>query len=317
MPTTTPPGHPFDEDDWSAKFWQSLSSEQRENMNQIFEDAQKYASEAMAKVLHNMAPQLESIALHLDYDSLFLDLDDLSSRMFEDLQPTIEKVFEEQREAFSEIFTDIREVLDNLLPPNWRGEDVPIPDNIEDLLIDEGLPLGWVPPKDVLIDVFGAATPEARQQVLETNLEAIVNACRMELDIIRDPDLQEYVHFAYESIEALRADLNKSSQALSTNLLDTILRHSLDKHYRHSLVTDQNTRPALDDYPMRVAIVIGGIWGAHSRYYPRKGDDIPSNFSRHASAHAVSFRQYSRLNALIAVMHVVGLLKVLEQDLKG
>ena len=71
----------------------------------------------------------------------------------------------------------------------------------------------------------------------------------------------------------------------------------------------------INQYPLRVAIVLGGIWGSYGEFWPSNGDVIPREFSRHGSAHGVSRRQYSRINSLLALMHVVSLLKLLEIDL--
>lgn len=54
--------------------------------------------------------------------------------------------------------------------------------------------------------------------------------------------------------------------------------------------------------------MLGGIWGAHGEFWPDKGDKIPRSYSRHGSVHGVSRRQYSRINAVLALMHVVSLL---------
>ena len=56
------------------------------------------------------------------------------------------------------------------------------------------------------------------------------------------------------------------------------------------------------------SIVIAGLWGAFGAYWPDNGDEIPTIFSRHTSAHGVSRRQYSKVNAVIALMHVVAYL---------
>ena len=130
-----------------------------------------------------------------------------------------------------------------------------------------------------------------------------------------DSELREYTRFAAEAADALINGPPSASQALSANLLDTILRRSFSKDSREA-VTDQANRPNIDDYPLRVAIVIGGIWGSHAEYRPYRGDTIPYRYSRHASAHGVSRRQYSRVNAVIALMHVVALLKVMDVDLR-
>ncbi len=65
---------------------------------------------------------------------------------------------------------------------------------------------------------------------------------------------------------------------------------------------------------MRVSIALGGR-GAHGQFWPNQGEKIPRLYSRHGSAHGVSGRQYSRINAVLALMHVVSLLRLMDVDL--
>jgi hypothetical protein len=53
---------------------------------------------------------------------------------------------------------------------------------------------------------------------------------------------------------------------------------------------------------------------AFGQFWPKNGDQIPRDFSRHASAHGVSRRRCSRINVLLALMHVTALLKPLSVD---
>lgn len=55
-------------------------------------------------------------------------------------------------------------------------------------------------------------------------------------------------------------------------------------------------------------IVYGGLRGVFSHFPPDDETRIPSKLSRHASAHAVSAKQYTLTNSLIAFMHVVAYL---------
>lgn len=261
-----------------------------------------------------MISRIEFPALRLDYNTLFPDLAGLNKKVAASLLPNIEALHNLQREQFADLIATVRSALDSMLPPNWRGDDVHLPKNLESLLLDEGLPLAWVPPTGVLIKVFAAETAGERRRILGSNWRTIVTACQAELDGIENVDLKEYVDFAAEAADALADGRSKASQALSANLLDTILRRSFSTDSREA-ITIQTERPNIDDYPLRLAIVIGGIWGSHGEYRPHRGDAIPRRYSRHASAHGVSRHQYSRVNAVIALMHVVGLLKVMEVDL--
>lgn len=253
-------------------------------------------------------------ALQLDYSSLFPDFAAIQASAIIPLLPSIRLIQDLQRDQFASIIKSARAAVSAMLPPNWQGKDVTIPKDLETLLLDEGLPLAWVPPQEVVVKLFAAETAADRRKVLGARWKTIARACLEELQKVSHADLTEHAEFAVEAAESLLDGRSKSSQALSANLLDTVLRASFNEQDR-TAITGQKQRLDIDDYPLRVAIVLGGIWGSHGQFWPSKGDKIPRMYSRHGSAHGVSKRQYSRINALLALMHVVSLLRVLEVDL--
>jgi len=84
---------------------------------------------------------------------------------------------------------------------------------------------------------------------------------------------------------------------------------------RRGKAAHKKRRPLdLDDYTVRVACAIAPAWAAYQTFWPSNGDKVPRNFARHASAHAVTPRQYSRTNAVIALMIVTSLLWLLDRE---
>lgn len=57
-----------------------------------------------------------------------------------------------------------------------------------------------------------------------------------------------------------------------------------------------------------------GVADNYQRSNPAGGDEIPDRFNRHACAHAVSVRQYTKSNAAQAVMLVSSLLRLLDES---
>lgn len=50
------------------------------------------------------------------------------------------------------------------------------------------------------------------------------------------------------------------------------------------------------------------MWQAYQQFDPANGDKIPGTFSRHATAHTVSKRQYNRRNAVQALLFACSLI---------
>jgi hypothetical protein len=291
-------------------------SQQYQSMFASIEKNLRQANKLALNTARLEAANIKIPPLLLDYKSLFPRLPAFQPDLIKSFMPSVRLIQNLQRGQFADIIARIREAVSAVLPPNWRGEDVRIPLNLEALLLDEGLALTWIPPEPVIVKLFNATSPGERRRILGRHWRGICQACIVQLESVEDRTLKEHVHFALKAAHLLRSCSPEGAQSLSANLLDTILRERFDRT-DHKTITGQKQRLDIEDYPLRVAIVLGGIWGSHGEFWPSNGDKIPRQFSRHASAHAVSRHQYSRINSLLALMHVVSLIKLLETDLAG
>jgi len=252
--------------------------------------------------------------LGLDYTRLFgpaLNFENLGLKNLIDTSSfkVFDKIYSDQRTQFEGIFDNISRILDGILPPNWRG--VRGLDQIETILLDEGLALAWVPPADILNALLNASSKQDRRRILGRRWKRVVAACRESMESGSADDFVQYRGFALNAVKMLEDGHPEGAQALAANLLDTMLRETLDGPSRKQ-VTNQGTRLSIDDLPMRAAMVFGGIWGSHTEFWQNRGDSIPREFTRHGSAHAVSRRQYSRINAVVALMHVTAYIMLLD-----
>lgn len=283
----------------------------------------KQFSDQHAKLLADLArvtnPKIELSnialpALRLDYQSLFPNLERLNQQILTQLTPTFTAFRDLQREQFARTFANLTKLTEAMWPPNWKGAGAPSDDLLDRLLLDEGLCLAWVPPASVLGRLFTAKTPQQRRKIIGGNWKRIAVAARAELEHVTAPRLKHHVSFAHKALDAVLNGNHQAGQALAANLLDSILKSEFTQSDRVS-ITSQKNRLDIGDYPARLALVLGGIWGAYGEYWPERGDPIPLQFSRHASAHGVSKRQYSRINATISLMHVTALLRVIQLDM--
>ncbi len=226
----------------------------------------------------------------------------------------------------------LKEELREALPPNWRSPDVEFPSlaQIEQLQLHEGLPLAWVPPNRVLREVLACRTPAGRRAVIARESAAIITACRKELRRLRSRETTEWRASAREAAVAMSAGHWRAGQALAAIALDTATDRFVRSSYRDATTQTRRARGGFKvptppgsseqslpewsdvDYP-RGMLVLHSLYGAFGEF-DLKTDPVPTQFTRHGTVHSISRRQYSKANALIALMHLVGLLCLIEDE---
>lgn len=298
-----------------------------ESINRVIESStpdiqrtSKLITECLAPTIDGLStPAFSNLAKTIT-DTLLPQIDttlfsDIAKTRTDLLQSVVKPFNDAWAEQFSELTKNIGRLVERSYPPNWRGNTTPLlPSDLETLLLDEGLPLAWVPPRSVLDKMFLAKSRGDRRKVLYNNCNTILKSCLVELESLEKQDLQEYKTFALEAIASIQTGKWAASQALSTNIIDTATRRLFDESSRVEITSRSGGR-RIDwkTYPLRRALVFGGIWGSFASYRP--GDaNIPRQYTRHASTHAVSNRQYTKINSLIAVMHLVAFLKLIDEE---
>jgi len=219
------------------------------------------------------------------------------------------------------------------LPPNWKSPEIDFPDLevIEELQLAEGLPLAWLPPNAVLAALLRRRTPEARRRLIAQQAAAILAAVEKELRRLRAPETLEWRSAAREATRAMQAGHWRAGQALAAVVLDTLTEQVVRSDYKHATQHFRKgpggapiaTPPGSGDHSLptwhdvdypRALLVLYGVFGAFSRYSLRAGDPVPSQFTRHATVHSMGRPQYTKANALIALMHLTSLLCLVEDE---
>ena len=184
-------------------------------------------------------------------------------------------------------------------------------DEIICFLQHEGIPLYLVPRKRIVTRLFRAENTAMRRQVLSSCHNQIVEDCASVIEAISKNWAGDELAFVDDAIGAMRAGFTQSAQAMLTSVLDTLIRRFVpDPNVRRSLTNRQNGANAPDlfnDLNLRQELVWLPIWNAHQAFWIDKGDRIPRVYSRHASVHGVSKRQFSKRNCVQVLMLVTSL----------
>ncbi|PJI85533.1 hypothetical protein [Luteimicrobium subarcticum] len=198
------------------------------------------------------------------------------------------------------------------LPANLRevGSDLKIMEIIE-IGREEGIGLYGAPRASLVRRLQNAPDVAARRRLLGTEARNIFDDCDAVLEQTTPPKLGFAVVMVRDAIAAARDGHWISAQAGATAALDGAARTVLaDKRIREAVTrTGRITRrdeTVFDEFKVIQAIALMPVYGAHPNY--RYDDIVPSNYSRHATAHSAARRQFSKRNTVQAILVTTSLL---------
>ncbi len=219
--------------------------------------------------------------------------------------------------------------LDWLRPSNWRGSGL-TPDQVLPIAAESGIPVAWVPPRAVLMEL-AAAEPNRRVAVLMANEQAVLNHCRSVLAECDDQELRDPQTLAGRAQRAYETGHYEAAMALAVAVaeqpaiwasrrrvlafLDDDERAAYEKAElakytlaRSELEVLQARRAGSRTKVPRRAL-LSPIPKFFQGFYPEQGDPIPETVSRHATVHQPTVDHLTRENSLLAIMLCMSLLR--------
>ncbi|MFF7381568.1 hypothetical protein [Streptomyces griseoluteus] len=91
-------------------------------------------------------------------------------------------------------------------------------------LMQDGMPLAWVPPADVIRQLLAANDPHSRVAVLNTCRPKVLAACSRALAAINDPCFAAQQALLEECVLMVESGMFSGAQALAANVWDTLVR---------------------------------------------------------------------------------------------
>jgi hypothetical protein len=183
------------------------------------------------------------------------------------MRQALEPLNDQLRERWRELFASFDTLAARLYPANLR--DVrPSRSELEQVLLDEGIPLIWVPGPKVVRALLDAPDAATRRRIIGRRWKGIVNDCEAATTGVDHPDLQTARGFALDCVAALRAGHANPAQALAANLVDSLLRAHLNEADRKRVTLNKKggARFDLSDYGIRVALTFAPVWYAHAAW---------------------------------------------------
>lgn len=201
-------------------------------------------------------------------------------------------------------------------PPNLRGIKELKFEEVEQVVMVDGIPLYGVPRTSTAEALIRADGASKRRDIIGRRWQTISADCREAANGCTSEAVASYVPFAVAALDALDGGHAEAAQALAGSLGDAILRSYFGKdRYKftpHKL--GKRTRAAYDEFSVRQFIAFAPIWQTYQQFWLEDGDPVPTTFSRNATAHTVSRKQFNRRNAVQGLMVACSLLYRLDEE---
>lgn len=286
----------------------------RQVMKQIQEQHKLLGSVVVPKV---MLPKIDLPRFELPvYSNQLSEIFSGMREALEGIQETINKILS------PEVFAAYRN-LGKFLPENLAevDEDVTLKQVLA-LVREDGIPLYFVPRSNIVRDLVYSDSASRRRDVLVECKELIFEDCRGVLNRISSEYALEKKFFILAGLNALENGHVEAAQALFTNTLDTVHQNfwGLNRQSRAAI----SNHAEGDELPQLIknmnfldVFVFAPIWNSHMKFFGHAGEEPPAEYSRHASVHGVSRRQYKLENCIQALMLVTSLLIYVDENGKN
>lgn len=207
----------------------------------------------------------------------------------------------------------LRQLADKF-PPNWPVDDIDLIENVFDVIQDDGIPLVWVPRKEIVTEVLKAPNRDERIKALLARRGDVIQDCRAILATISHPDLANQLPLAKSSVDAFEGGHDEAAQALAVVITETVVSRAIDKKYakvRDAVKIEDWGNLSISELRLKSALAAVGPF--YVTWFPNTGTPAPTELSRHVTVHQADASHYTPGNAIVAVMLVTSVLRAIQE----
>ncbi|MGW1940135.1 hypothetical protein [Streptomyces goshikiensis] len=200
---------------------------------------------------------------------------------------------------------------------NWWGSTVSL-EQLLDLAQVHGIPVAWVPDRDVLRKLAAAGTThDEKLEVLVAAEEEIRTLCHARLDECHDEWLTAEIEAGHKALAAWDDGHREAAATLAIAALEQILYTLTETEKRTHVALGRIGRQKPNDYLPARQYVFAPLATLFARYYPENNDPLPENLSRHAVLHHLPLDHLSRGHCTVAIMLLVSVLRQSQERAQG
>ena len=203
-------------------------------------------------------------------------------------------------------------VFKSAMPPNWPEGQVDL-DKVEKVVIEDGIPLVWIPRPELVELILQAPDKAARFRILAEHKKGIVEDCLACMALVTDPMFSGQVPLGIKAIEAFSSGRFEAAQALSTVVAESAIRKLTSESYRK---ISEYARESFFDEPishLRMSAALAPVGVFYTPYFESDGKPPPEQLSRHMTVHFADVSHYTELNAILSIMLLASVLRGLQE----
>lgn len=210
----------------------------------------------------------------------------------------------------------LERLTQNFYPANLRGIKNLRFEDVEKVVMADSIALYGVPRAAIAEALIRADSAAKRREILGRRWKAISADCRKGVEGVESKSVTPYVNFARAALDALDGGHAAAAQALAGSLIDSLLTGYFGKDRRQYTPDKKGKRTtkAYDEFTVRQFIVFAPMWHTYQQFWVDEGDPVPTTFSRNATAHTVSPRQFNRRNTVQALLFATSVLCFLDEQ---
>jgi len=180
----------------------------------------------------------------------------------------------------------LEQLRKSFYPPNLRGiEDLAFED-VEKVVMADGIALYGVPQTSIAKALIRAESAAKRREILGRRRKAISADCRKAVEGLRSEAVAPYAPFALAALDALDNSHTEAAQALTGSLIDSLLTAYFGKdRYKYTPAKNgKRTTEGYEEFTIRQFVAFAPMWQVYQQFWVQDGDRIPTTFSRNATA---------------------------------
>jgi len=209
----------------------------------------------------------------------------------------------------------LRDIWKQGLPTNWidLGPEQEISELL-DFMQETGWCIVWAPRADTIKILMEESEETARVVKFVGAREAILEDVRAVLRDIESKSLEPNVAACYKGLDAFAGGHPDAAQALMAADMSSLINgEPFSMSFKRAKAEFEVEDPvAMPWRSFRLFVVLGMVARSLEPFFIERGDPVPGQFSRHASAHTVDPSQYREENSLAALLLLAAFLREID-----